>query len=105
MYSRTHHRSWIPRLPRRAFAPPALALTLLLAPLAPVSAQTPSYTTFSASGAGKAANQGTLASSINTGGTIAGVYADSSNVYHGFVRATTGTITGFETAHAGKGSK
>jgi hypothetical protein len=50
----------------------ALAITLAMTVLATGSAQAQTYTTFSASGAGTGANQGTLAYSINTAGTIAG---------------------------------
>jgi uncharacterized repeat protein (TIGR03803 family) len=63
------------------------------------------FTTFDAAGAGTGENQGTIPTSINTAGTIAGFYVDGSNVNHGFVRATNGTITGFEAPDAGTGAK
>jgi hypothetical protein len=53
--------------------------------------------TFDAPGAGTGPNQGTFAYAINLGSTIMGFYLDASNVYHGFVRATDGTITTFST--------
>jgi uncharacterized repeat protein (TIGR03803 family) len=63
------------------------------------------FTTFDAAGAGTGKNEGTVPTSINTAGTIAGFYIDGSNVNHGFVRAANGTITGFEAADAGTGTK
>jgi predicted membrane protein len=47
--------------------------------------------------------QGTGSFSINSAGAIAGVYADSSEVLHGFVRAAKGTITAFSDPGAGTG--
>ena len=44
-------------------------------------------TEFDAPGAGTGAGQGTGASGINPAGTTEGNYNDSSNVFHGFVRA------------------
>ncbi len=44
------------------------------------------FTTFDAPGAGKGANQGTFASSINPAGAITGTYKDASMVSHGFLR-------------------
>ncbi len=71
-------------------------------------------TTFDAPGAGKNSwlaslsveakgppTQGTGGISINTGGAIAGTYADTSTVYHGFVRAANGKITTFSVPGAG----
>jgi hypothetical protein len=48
--------------------------------------------------------EGTGGISINTAGTIAGIYADPSVVYHGFVRAAAGTITPFSIPAAGTGT-
>jgi hypothetical protein len=63
---------------------------------------------FEAPGAGTHAGQGTLATSINSAGTVAGYYLDAAGVYHGFVRAATGTFTSFEApkagTHAGQGT-
>ncbi len=65
------------------------------APCTPATAITP----FDVSGA--IANSGlfgggTIPLSINTAGVIVGSYADANRVYHGFVRAATGTITTFD---------
>jgi len=51
----------------------------------------PTLTRFEAPGA-----EGTFLVSINKAGTIAGSDADASGVYHGFVRAASGTITTFD---------
>jgi predicted membrane protein len=74
-------------------------------------------TTFEAPGAGlnlwlamlkvkvaEVPTQGTGGISINTAGDIAGTYADSSVVVHGFVRATNGTLTAFSIPGAGTGT-
>jgi hypothetical protein len=45
--------------------------------------------------------QGTIADNINPAGVIAGQYADTSNVTHGFVRTPNGTITTFNAPGAG----
>jgi hypothetical protein len=52
-------------------------------------------TTFDVPGAGTGQFQGTLPLGINQTGTIEGDYIDSSDVNHGFVRASDGTITTF----------
>jgi len=44
---------------------------------------------------------GTLADSIDTAGDIAGSYADTNGVLHGFVRTAGGTITTFDVTGAG----
>jgi len=53
--------------------------------------------TFSAPDAGTEiySAQGTQPTSINDSGEIAGIYIDSNNAPHGFVRSTNGTITEF----------
>ena len=106
MTNQTLRRSWIPGVRGRAGAA-VLAMAVMLAAvvLATGSAQAQTYTTFNATGAGTGENQGTVATSINTAGTIAGFYIDGSNVNHGFVRATNGTITGFEAPGAGTEAK
>lgn len=53
----------------------------------------PGAATTAASGNGLGSIAGTLATSINTTGVIAGLYTDSSGVFHGFIRAADGTIT------------
>jgi N-acetylneuraminic acid mutarotase len=47
-----------------------------------------------AAGTGK--SQGTVPICINGSGEIAGIYIDSSNITHGFVRSATGTITTYD---------
>ncbi len=58
-------------------------------------------TTFSVTGAGTGMYQGTLATCINAGGTISGLYADSAGMLHGFVRAAGGSILTFDAPGAG----
>ena len=48
-------------------------------------------------------NQGTFPISINAGGEITGMYFDTNNAYHGFLRAADGTITEFDAPGAGTG--
>src|SRR5262249_12953121 len=50
------------------------------------SASTLTFTSFDAPGAGTGMLQGTLGTSINDGGEIAGIYLTAPNVAHGFVR-------------------
>jgi hypothetical protein len=54
-------------------------------------------------GMGGPPTQGTGGIGINTGGTIAGAFATSGGVVHGFVRAATGGITEFSAPGAGTG--
>src|SRR5579872_6318868 len=56
---------------------------------------------FDVPGAGTGAGQGTYAADINSAGVVTGYYVDGSNVYHGFVRATTGAITTINAPGAG----
>jgi hypothetical protein len=54
---------------------------------------TATFATFNAPGAGTSLNQGTFPASINAAGDVVGMYFDSNNAYHGFVRAaSTGSI-------------
>ena len=46
----------------------------------------------------------TAAEGINLAGTIAGLYADASFVFHGFLRAPDGTITTFDAPGAVNGT-
>jgi len=62
----------------------------------PFWAQTPVFVSFEAKGAGTAIGQGTVATSINKSGTVAGRYADSNYNVHGFVRSVKGQITEFD---------
>jgi hypothetical protein len=66
-----------------------------------VRAITGTITEFNAPDAGTDTKQGTKAYAINSAGTIAGAYHDSSGVWHGFVRTAGGTITEFSAAGAG----
>ena len=67
------------------------------------------FTVFEAPGAGTGMLQGTMGTSINDGGDIAGVFltapsASVPNLAHGFVRiASTGSITEFDALGAGTG--
>lgn len=65
-----------------------------------------SITEFDVSGAGTGGHRGTIPLSINNG-VIAGTYVtgtpSTTSVYHGFVRATDGTITSFDPPGAGTG--
>src|SRR5215469_8831745 len=63
----------------------------------------PPIITFDAPGAGTEPYQGTVASSINSAGVIAGLYVDQGVVFHGFVRASDGTFTTFDVLGAGTG--
>jgi hypothetical protein len=65
-----------------------------------VRAASGAITTFEAPGA-LALN--TFATSINTAGTVAGVYLDAVGVNHGLVRAASGAITTFNAPCAGAG--
>src|SRR5437660_5278419 len=53
-------------------------------------------TTFDASGAGRGIGQGTFPKGINAAGAITGAYLDGSNLNHGFLRASDGTIITFD---------
>jgi hypothetical protein len=55
-----------------------------------------SITEFDAPGAGTGGDTGTGSSGINSGGAVAGLYADSSGNLHGYVRARDGDITDFD---------
>jgi hypothetical protein len=80
-----------------------LYLWFLFPVAAPAQDSKPTYTKFDAPGAGTAANQGTVANSINTAGAVAGWYIDAANANHGFVRSN-GTITTFDAPGAGTGA-
>ena len=81
----------------------ALTATLFIGLLCAASstastAQT--ITTFEALGSGTKSGEGALPYGINTAKDITGYYEDSSAIYHGFVRSSGGTITGFEATGA-----
>jgi hypothetical protein len=62
------------------------------------------FTTFEAPDAGTAALEGTGALAMNASGEITGVYSNQVGVYHGFIRATNGTITTFDAGPVGAAS-
>jgi hypothetical protein len=66
------------------------------------------FTTFDAPGAGTGPYQGTgcpgCFAGINRWGAIAGIYADSNTVYHGFILSPDGKFTSFDAPDAGMGS-
>src|ERR1039457_1726381 len=59
-------------------------------------ASTPVLTEFDVPGAGVDVQQGTYPLGINPAGVIVGYYVDASDICHGFVRLTDGTITTFD---------
>lgn len=54
------------------------------------------FTVFDAPGAGTAPGQGTLGLTNNAAGWVVGLYIDSGNTSHGFLRAPNGAITPFD---------
>lgn len=84
------------RSPLSAKLFPLTVLALLSA--VSLSGQT-SFVSFDAPDAGKGEFQGTVASSINLKGVIAGYYFDGSNVQHGFLRQPNGQFTEFSPAN------
>jgi hypothetical protein len=67
------------------------------------NSKTPAFTTFEAPNAGTAGGQGTAGAAINAAGDITGTCEDASDLVHGFVRASDGTITEFDAPGAGTG--
>ena len=67
----------------------------------PDAASAPTFTVFDAPGAGTGMLQGTMGTSINDAGNIAGIYLTAPNVAHGFVRDAVGTFTTFDAPNAG----
>jgi hypothetical protein len=57
--------------------------------------------TFNVPGAGTSSGQGTFGAAISSAGALVGYYVDSNTVYHGFMRATNGTITPIDAPGAG----
>jgi hypothetical protein len=66
------------------------------------------FTDFDAKDAGTGFMQGTMGTSIDDNGDIAGIYINTNgtatNVAHGFLRTADGTITEFDSPHAGSGN-
>jgi len=60
------------------------------------AAQTSSFISFNAPGAGTGAYQGTRPTSISQNGEVAGFYIDPNGLYHGFFRQTNGHISSFD---------
>ena len=79
-----------------------LCLCVLFSPATPAQQpdRKPTFIRFEAPGAGTGAGQGTWPVSINVAGAITGYYVDANGAYHGFVRATDGTITTFDAPSA-----
>ena len=73
----------------------AYLLAALCLAAATVAAPAQTFTVLNEPDAGDAASQGTMATCINTAGTIAGIYIDSSGNEHGFVRSAAGDYTTF----------
>jgi Chitobiase/beta-hexosaminidase C-terminal domain len=63
----------------------------------------PTFVTFETKDAGQMMAQGTVGTSVNATGVVAGIYLTMPNVAHGFVRAADGTITEFDAPDAGTG--
>ena len=65
-------------------------------------------TTYQAPGAGNGPYQGTgcpgCAVGLNASGEVAGIYTDTNNVFHGFVRSPEGEFTTFDAPNAGTAS-
>lgn len=102
--NRMRHRSLIPVIRRQvAVTLAAVAILLGLAAVAPAAAPAQTFTIFEAPGAGTGKYQGTAPTCINAAKTIAGIYFDSSNLAHGFVRLADGTIAPFDAPGAGTG--
>ena len=59
------------------------------------------FTTFEAPYAGTAALTGTGALAMNASGEITGVFSNQVGVFHGFIRATNGTIITFDVGAVG----
>jgi hypothetical protein len=62
------------------------------------------YTVIDISGAGTSAGTGTLAGSIDAAGDVAGVYLDSNDAAHSFLRTANGTVTPINAPSAGTGA-
>ena len=79
----------------------AMIVFTALANVAVLQGQTSKFVTFDAPGAGDHDLQGTLATCINSVGTVTGYYLDSIAVSHGFVRDGSGNIVTFDAPGAG----
>jgi hypothetical protein len=61
----------------------------------------PTFVTVDAPGAGDTRDLGTKIQSINAGGDVTGIFTDSNNTAHGFLRTANGTLTAFDVPGAG----
>ncbi len=68
------------------------------------SASGGTYTIIDISGAGTSAGTGTLAGGIDAAGDVAGVYLDSNEAAHSFLRTADGTVTPINAPLAGTGA-
>jgi len=76
-----------------------ISLTILQA----ANAQSASvFTTIDVSGAGTAANQGTVVTAIDAAGDVAGIYVDAGSLGHAFIFPAGGTITSFDAPGVGQ---
>jgi len=81
----------------------ALALSLLVVALAPLSASIPgAFVLIDVPSAGKDSGQGTTPRDISENGEITGFYKDADSVLHGFVRHRDGTFDTFDAPGASK---
>ncbi len=67
----------------------------------PAASQNSTITTIDDQGAGTGAQQGTAVTAVDAAGDIAGVYIDSNNVLHCFVRPAGGSISNCDVSGAG----
>ena len=61
----------------------------------------PIFVTVDAPGAGAPRDLGTKIQSINAGGDVAGIFTDSNNTAHSFLRTASGTLSAFDVPGAG----
>jgi hypothetical protein len=86
----------------RHFLSASLLGFLLATPV--LSQGTSAFTTFDATGAGTGTLQGTVATTIDAAGDIAGIYIDSTNNEHAFLRTASGVISTVSPTGAGSSS-
>lgn len=72
-----------------------------LAKPAQIQASYGTFASFDVTGAGTTALEGTIPTSINAIGDVAGIYITTGNVSHGFARTSAGAITPFDASGAG----
>jgi hypothetical protein len=80
-----------------------LSVFLSLGQAAAASGAPPAeYTIFDVKGAGTLSGQGTMPNALNTSSASTGVYIDSNNNFHGFLRAADGTTTTIDVGPSGE---